>query len=124
MVRVHALAERYAGRCVFVSAYLAEAHAADEYPLGRHVAVQRHTSLAERAVAARGFVAAVGWRLPLWLDGMDDALAHALAAHPERFYVLAPTESRRTKLLWRAPGRHDGYHLDDLEAWLREHFGA
>ena len=116
---MHALAERYAGRFAFLSVYLAEAHATDEFPLGNHVQVRRHASLAERATAAQRFAAAVGWKLPLWLDTMDDALTDALAAHPERFYVVAPAEGQCARLLFYAPSRYGGYQLDDLEDFLR-----
>lgn len=153
MAHVHRLEEAYRGRANFVSVYLSEAHAADEYPLGRHVVVNRHTTLSERAAAASGFASAVGWRLPLLLDGMDDALAVALSAHPERYYVLEPAlapcpaaqgegvpaeragepmeqaappllSAHRTRLLFCAPGRRGGYRLDDLETFLRNFLGA
>ena len=98
--------------------YLAEAHASDEFPLGRHVEVRRHRTLADRRAAARGFAAAVGWRLPLFVDALDDALADSLRAHPERFYVVGAAAGGRSALRFAAPGRLGGADLGDLEEYL------
>ena len=121
MGRAHALAEAHGGRYAFASVYLAEAHASDEFPLGRHVEVRRHTTLDERRAAARGFAAAVGWRLPLYVDALDDAIADALRAHPERFYVLEPAADGRSVLRFAAPGRNGGVDIGDLEEFLLRH---
>ena len=113
----------------FVAIYLAEAHAADEWPLGSHVQVVQHQSLRERADTARRFVEATRWDLaaiPVYLDGLENKFMHGFAAHPERFFVFDRAEgvqaASSTRLLFSAPGRHGGYRLDDLEDFLRTHF--
>lgn len=123
MGRVRELLAQFGARCSFVSVYVAEAHAADEWPLGTHVVVAQHTSLAERADVAHRFAAAVDWPLPLYTDAMDNELASALAAHPERFFVLEPLAAGRTVLRFVAPGRVGGYSLDDLAAFLEVEYG-
>ena len=83
--------------------------------------MRRHTTLDERRAAARGFAAAVGWRLPLYVDALDDAIADALRAHPERFYVLEPAADGRSVLRFVAPGRNGGVDIGDLEEFLLRH---
>ena len=52
---------------------------------------------------------------------LDDAIADALRAHPERFYVLAPAANGRTVLRFAAPGRCGGVDIGDLEEFLLRH---
>lgn len=121
---MQALQEAYGKCAVFSTVYIKEAHAADEYPLGSHVVVSQHRSLVDRATAARRFTAATGWQLPLLMDGMEDLFTTALAAYPERFFVLEPNAARRSRLLFCSPGRCGGVRLEDLEAFLRERLGT
>lgn len=114
---MHRLLDGYATCALFMSVYLSEAHASDEFPLGKHVVIRQHTSLAERADAAKRFVQATGWRLPVYLDGMQNMVSTTLAAHPERFYVFEAS-STGSKLLFCAPSREGGYRLEDLETFL------
>jgi hypothetical protein len=74
---------------VFV--YIAEAHAVDEWQLQANVddgvLLRQHAALDERFAAAREASARLGLTMPVLVDDMDDAVAEAFAAWPERLYV-------------------------------------
>lgn len=109
----------YSKLTAFHTVYIKEAHAADVYPLGTHVVVKEHTSLAQRVDACNRFAAATSWQLPLLVDGMDNRLMTTLGAHPERFFVLEPADDGRSHLLFCSPGRQGGVQLSDLESFLQ-----
>jgi hypothetical protein len=71
--------------------YIAEAHATDGWQLQSNleedVLIAQHTTLEERFAAARVGVARLGLKMPVLVDGMDDAVSEAFAAWPERIYV-------------------------------------
>ena len=48
MPAFHQLQEDYAGHCNFLAVYIREAHASDEWPLGSHVCLTQHQTLADR----------------------------------------------------------------------------
>jgi len=116
----HRLAEVYSKLTAFFTVYIKEAHAADVYPLGSHVVVKEHSSLAQRVDACNSFAAATSWQLPLLVDGMDNRLMTRLGAHPERFFVVEPARDGRSRLLFCSPGRQGGVQLSDLESFLQQ----
>ena len=50
--------------------------------------IANHTTIEERFEAARQGVARLGLTLPVLVDRLDDAVSNALAAWPERIYVV------------------------------------
>lgn len=89
MLDFNALADRWRGRARVAMVYLSEAHAADEWPMGRHVVVLQHKDIEQRARAAREFVSSTGLMFDdIFLDNMNDAFMHAFSAHPQRFFVI------------------------------------
>jgi hypothetical protein len=52
------------------------------------VLVHQHRTIGERIEAAREGAARLGLALPLFVDGMDDAVSEAFAAWPERIAVI------------------------------------
>ena len=132
------LQQRFNHVSEFAIVYLAEAHASDEWPLGRHVQISQHRSLQDRAAAATAFasVAQLKATLPvpmLLLDGVEDKFTSAYAAHPFRWFVFgadcSSSSGPKVKLLFRATSRrgpvksasqggYRGYELADLEEFL------
>ena len=106
--------------CKFVSVYIKEAHAYDEWPLGNHCVEKQHTTIGERAAAAARFLehGHKNWSIPMYLDTMNDSFAVALAAHPERFFVFDAHDSSGLRLMFASPGQHGGYTLNNLERFL------
>jgi hypothetical protein len=75
---------------VFV--YIAEAHATDGWQMQSNVdedvLVANHVTIEDRFAAARAGVERLGLTMPVLVDRMDDAAGNALAAWPERIYVV------------------------------------
>jgi len=75
---------------VFV--YVAEAHATDGWQMQSNidedVLVANHVTIEDRFAAARAGVERLGLTLPVLVDRLDDAVANAFAAWPERIYVV------------------------------------
>ena len=120
--------------------YIAEAHAQDEWPVGRMVSCcARPQSLSERVRLLQrlgsgkgqghgGIGAGVGACLRRWppgsvlVDTMDDGFATQYAAWPTRFYVLAGERGDERVAFKAQPHESDcGYHLGDLADYLDAH---
>jgi hypothetical protein len=78
----------------FACVYIMEAHAVDEWPVSMTERdVKQHQDLKERVQAAEDFLDEfeVSENLPLFADGIDNALNEAYASWPFRFWVLTPS---------------------------------
>ena len=101
--------------------YIAEAHAADEWPInssrcrGPANSIVAPRSLDERRAVARRMVDSLGLNgLRVLADGIDDAFLTAYAAWPVRLYGVG-----RDGLLARiAQPEHGQFHLPQLRDWL------
>ena len=103
--------------------YIAEAHAADVWPInsstcaGPANSVVRPTTLAERRAVAMRMLDALPCLapLPLLVDGLDDAFLQAMAAWPVRLY------GARDGLLERIGQPHQAsFELEPFRNWLLE----
>jgi len=109
--------------------YIAEAHAADEWPVSTKVRIKQHADLKERVRCATAFAKAMKLEnCDILVDSMSDAFTNALAAHPLRYYVVDGRTSP-PKLQYIAKpicseglashrGEYRGYDLDDLCMYL------
>jgi hypothetical protein len=92
---VAAFHEAYRDRASFALVYVAEAHPVDEWQMAANVEegvlLSQHTTFDERVTAARLTAQRLGLRMPILVDGMDDAASAAFAAWPERIYVADAT---------------------------------
>lgn len=72
--------------------YISEAHPEDEWQMESNreeqIVFKQPTTFAERQVLAKVLVERLKFRLPLAIDGMDNAADKAFAAWPERIYIL------------------------------------
>ena len=98
--------------------YVAEAHACDEWPLGRRVVIAQHRSAGERARAARRMVDETGlsW-LHVVLDTEENAFDAAYACWPLRAYGFLPSKSG-LRLSFVAQPQDGTYPFEDVEAWV------
>lgn len=77
-----------------VVVYIAEAHAADQWPRGAPHPdapwrnIQQHRSIHERIAAAEALQLETGYNGLLLVDGMDDNFERSFAVWPERAFVL------------------------------------
>ena len=90
MELVNTLHAEHGAYAEFLYVYIAEAHAADEWPLGSAESVPQPTELTERLARARRLREAYGvdTGIHIAVDGMENAFDGAFAVWPERFFVL------------------------------------
>jgi len=96
--------------------YIAEAHAADEWPVGSRVSICKQTrSVEERVALAKAFVAAADLAFPMMVDTMANEFMDTFAAWPFRVYII-----QGTKVAYRAmPEKAEaGYNVGHVEEWL------
>ena len=118
-----------AGRAHVRLVYIAEAHAADVWPInstrcgGPANDVTTPTTLAERCATARAMSAALPLAdgadglAPLLVDGMDDAFLETYAAWPIRVYGVARREGAlRLELIAQPDGAM--FALPPYRDWL------
>ena len=134
---VRRLAAEYAGRADFYAVYVAEAHARDQWPIGKRFrSDDAPRTVAERCALARRFVPLLDpptattdaastsdspagtrdGRITVLVDGMDDEFLTRYAAWPFRYYVV-----RNGTVLFKARPRADTllYEIEsDLAACL------
>jgi len=112
------LRERYP-RARVIAVYIAEAHAADEWPIcstrcaGPGNSVRRPRTLDERRVTAARAVEALGLGTELLVDGIDDAFCNCFAAWPIRLFGL---RAGRVDLVCEPRGGM--YDIGELDRWL------
>lgn len=79
-------------RVNFVTVYVREAHASDEWRLGSRVEIRQHQSLEERIQAAEQLRDGYDFNdCPIVVDQMDDNFCSRFAVWPERFFVVDGT---------------------------------
>ena len=84
--------DHYTDRVAFFIVYIREAHPEDGWVLAdnrrEEIALADPTSLDERAAAADACVVRLRTRIPVLLDGVDDAVALAYGGWPDRLYLI------------------------------------
>ena len=120
------MANRFADRADFLMVYIAEAHAADEWPVGDPVVANQPKRLKERLSLANSFVSEYSIDkeplLHMVVDNLSDMSPHesdpadrAYAFWPTRFYVVDSCG----KISYKAnPNQTHEYKLDDLATFL------
>jgi len=99
---MHKLFLKYARHVNFLTVYIVEAHACDEWPVGDPLKVTQPLSTLERCGVARAFAKDYNYQLPLLVDHIDNNFSETFAAWPIRFYVI---EGR--KLVFKAQPDHN-----------------
>jgi hypothetical protein len=89
---LQSLYERFRDDVEFLVVYVREAHPEDGWVLQENrddgIAIADPATEQERAAAANTCTARFALRLPLALDGTDDAVARAYGAWPDRLYLV------------------------------------
>jgi len=79
---------KFEGKINFLLVYIAEAHANDVWPLGKHVDLPSHQTINDRQKAAMILVNKFGCKVPILLDTMEDQFDTKFAVWPERYYIV------------------------------------
>ena len=86
------MAERYRDRVSFLAVYIREAHRVDGWVLPENrrsgVAVQDPTTAGERVAVAATCAVRLEMRMPVVVDGPDNAVASAYGGWPDRLYLV------------------------------------
>jgi len=72
----------------FLCVYIAEAHAQDKWPLGRHVELTTHKNFNERVKASDILVDKYNFKVKIMYDTMEDEFDKEYAVWPERYYIV------------------------------------
>jgi len=99
----------FRGIADFLTVYILEAHAVDEWPLGTVVQIKQHRVLDERISAAQMFIRDYDFKVPLVVDSIENSFNSVFAAWPERFYIV-----HNDKLVYIA---HPGPNGQNTEMW-------
>ena len=109
------LAERHDDRVPFLIVYIREAHPEDGWVLADNrrqgIALVDPGSDDARAEVAATCAAQLQTRLPVAVDGVDDAVALAYGGWPDRLYLLAADRT----ILYRGGEGPFGFKPEELE---------
>jgi len=114
--RLKALCTEYKGKALFAAVYIAEAHAADEWPVGARISVCNQTkSVDERTALAKTFASEVDLQFPMLIDTMANHFMDVFAAWPFRFYIV---QHGKVVLKAMPQAGEFGYDQDVIGEWL------
>jgi hypothetical protein len=109
----------YCGRVDFVTVYVREAHASDEWALGSVVSIKQHRSIQERLAAANNFVLEYNYTNVVVADSMSDEINRIYAVWPERCIVI---DGNNTIVHISEPDSEFGYNHRRLGSAVAELF--
>jgi len=99
----------------FLCVYIAEAHANDKWPLGRHVDIPSHKSFEDRVDSSDILINKYQFKIPVMYDTMTDEFDKNYAVWPERYYII-----RDNKLVYIfCPTVDFGFDREELEKELQ-----
>jgi len=99
----------------FLTVYISEAHATNEWKLGNVVEVEQHKNLEDRVSAAERLIKETGWKVPVVVDGMENEFNKQYAAWPERAYVI---QEGKMKYICDVSFEGDMEWVPAIENWL------
>jgi len=92
LAALHDLYDRYQDRVAFLVVYIREAHPEDGWVLSmnrdQEIALADPISSEERAAVGETCALRLAIRLPIAVDGTDDAVARAYGGWPDRLYLI------------------------------------
>lgn len=106
--------ETYRDRVDFHWIYIREAHALDSPRPSRAVRIYQPTTYERRKEVAKTCSSALKLTIPLLVDSMENTVALAYDAWPDRLYLLAPGG----KIAYAGQPGPWGFRVDELEAAL------
>lgn len=108
---------RFNNKVSFVVVYITEAHAADEWPVGKTVSfTNQPKTVEERMVLAEKYTEKLNSQIPVVVDTMENEFERRFAAWPMRWYIV-----QGGRLVFKPQPAQSGYNPREIEAWLEEH---
>lgn len=116
--------EDYKSRADFLTVYVREAHATDEWQMKSNlkddVCYAQPKTLEQRVAIANDFIKRFHYPLPLGIDGMRDAADKAYSAWPERIYII----DEHGRIAYAGGLGPFEYRPEEVRDWLAKRFGA
>lgn len=109
--------EEFRDRADFLTLYIREAHAKDEWPMSADVCYLQPKTLAQRLSIAQDFVKRYNYQIAMVVDNMDDGFEKDYFAWPERLFVIEDGEMQFVG----GPGPY-GYKPEEVREWLVKRF--
>jgi Iodothyronine deiodinase len=114
--------EKYRDRANFLTVYIKEAHAQDEWKMKENdaqgICYAQPRTLVDRRAIARDFQKRFHYTMPLLVDRMNDRANALYAGWPERIYVI----DENGKIVYKGKPGPFGYHPEEVEQWLAKRF--
>ena len=107
------------GMC-FLVIYIAEAHARDQWPLGKTIScVDQPTTIEQRLENARECKKNFNFEMQMLVDTMDNTFHLTYGSWPFRFYII-----HDGKLAFKAEPQKDNfcYDIDELDEWINNFY--
>jgi hypothetical protein len=113
---LHQLFADYQKRVSFLAVYITEAHARDEWPVGKKISFcDQPTTLEARCALADKFLRDRECKLPMLVDTMDNDFQKNFAAWPFRFYII---QNGKLALKAQPDASNFTYDLQTIRGWL------
>jgi len=112
----HALYQEYKNRADFLTVYIREAHAVNEWPLGVKYCWNQPKTIMERISLAKLFVTEMKYQIPVYCDTMENMFNGIFSAWPERYYIFY-----EGKLAYKAMPHGENFEFSELKDWLEAH---
>jgi len=105
---------------MFLTIYIAEAHATDQWPLGNHINIKQHKTLQDRLKAASDYTTMLSKKGlscgEIVVDDINNLFMNTFACHPERFFIIF-----NQKLGWKPQPKKAMYDISRLRNELRKY---
>tara|TARA_Y100001934_G_scaffold164590_1_gene196035 strand:+ start:806 stop:1171 length:366 start_codon:yes stop_codon:yes gene_type:complete len=115
-VRLQKNYEQFKDRADFWWVYIREAHPTDSARPARHVQIEQPKTFLRRQEIAGQCSAGLDLKIPCVVDDMEDTVARAYAAFPDRLYILG-TDSRIAYQGGRGPRE---FNIPEMEEALKK----
>jgi len=103
---------------VFLYVYIAEAHAADEWPFGPTLSFcNQPKTIQERCELASDYVSTYGCQISMLVDTMENQFENVFAAWPLRYYVI---QNGRLAVKAQPDSCDYTYSINELASWLEK----
>jgi hypothetical protein len=115
---LHAALAEFGDRVQLLAVYISEAHAADEWPVGKKIScVNQPQTIEERIELAKRFVAKHKYKIPMLVDSMDNSFQSIFSPWPYRYYAI-----RDGRVIFKAQPDPErcGYPFDRLLQLIKE----
>lgn len=114
-MRLQQVYERYKDEVQFYWIYVREAHPSDGLRPARHVDIAQPRTFGERAKIAGTCAAEIKLTIPMLVDDMEDTVARAYNALPDRLFILGSDGM----VAYRGNRGPRGFDVGELEQALK-----